>query len=99
MTVAGVRTIFKKRKHGERIFIICFATIFILSKGIDSGAGTVNYLFYRIQFKLDDTSYSNLGSLYTILMLVCQVGSGHLVWLSLGGLTPTHVSRLFWFPS
>ena len=73
MTVAGVRTIFKKRKHGERIFIICFATIFILSKGIDSGAGTVNYLFYRMQFKLDDSSYSNLGSLYTILMLVCQV--------------------------
>ena len=75
MTVAGVRTIFKKRKHGERAFIICFATIFILSKGIDSGAGTVTYLFYRMQYKLDDTTYSNLGSLYTILMLVCQVGT------------------------
>ena len=74
MTVAGVRTIFKKRKHGERVFIICFATIFILSKGIDSGAGTVTYLFYRMQYKLDDASYSYLSSLYTILMLVCQVG-------------------------
>ena len=75
MTVAGFRTIFKKRKHGERAFIICFATIFILSKGIDSGAGTVTYLFYRMQYKLDDTTYSNLGSLYTILMLICQVGT------------------------
>ena len=75
MTVAGFRTIFKKRKHGERVFIICFATIFILSKGIESGSGTMDYMFYRLQFKLDDTSYSNLVCLYTILMWVCQVGT------------------------
>ena len=103
MTVAGVRTIFKKRKHGERAFIICFATIFILSKGIDSGAGTVTYLFYRMQYKLDDTTYSNLGSLYTILMLVCQVGSGDSLTQSRqegsAQSSHQHMFRFFWFPS
>ena len=43
MTVAGVKTIFKRRDKGERTFVICFATIFILSKGIDSGAGGIRF--------------------------------------------------------
>ena len=73
MTVAGVKTIFKRREKGERIFIICFATIFILSKGIDSGSAGLSYMFYRLQYKVKATDYSNLSTLYTVLMFLCQV--------------------------
>ena len=73
MTVAGVRTIFKRREKGVRIFVICFATIFILSKGIDKGGEGLDYMFYRLQYKVKATDYSTFSTLFIVEMFLCQV--------------------------
>ena len=89
LSLSGFRTLFKKRPEGARRWILCFTAVFCMSKAIDSGAGSVIYMFYRIQYNLTDTNYSSLSSLYTILMLVCQVTT---VGRSLTShLTPLHV--------
>ena len=69
----GIRTILKERPNGARKWVICFVLIFCLSKGIDSGSGVVSYMFYRLQYKVTDTIYSNLSSLFTILMFISQI--------------------------
>ena len=73
LTIAGVKTIFKKRKNGARIFILSFATIFIVFMGVEDAVRSIDYLFYRLQYVLTDTSYSNLTTLQTTLKLLCQV--------------------------
>ena len=94
MTVAGVRTIFKRRDKGERTFVICFATIFILSKGIDSGSGGISYMFYRLQYKVTATDYSNLSTLFTVLMFLCQVSTKSVTYILI-----LLIFRLLLFPS
>ena len=64
---------FKKRPNGGRKWVICFALVFCLSKAIDSGAGSVTYLFYRLQFKINNSDYANLSTVFTILMFISQV--------------------------
>ena len=73
LTIAGIKTIFKKRKNGARIFILGFATIFIVFLGVENAVRTIDYLFYRLQYALTDSSYSNLTTLQTTLKLLCQV--------------------------
>ena len=85
LTIAGIKTIFKKRKNGTRIYILSFATIFIVFLGVENAVRTIDYLFYRLQYLLTDSSYSNLTTLQTTLKLFCQVVlvpflSGYLEW-------------------
>ena len=75
ITVIGFRTIFKNRPHGARKWIVCFTLVFCMSKAIDSGSGTNDYLFYNLQYKLSDVEYGSLGTIFTILMFVSQVNS------------------------
>ena len=82
---SGLKTITKKRPDGARQWVICFVLIFCLSKGIDSGSGGLSYMFYRLQYKINDTIQSNLSSLFTALMFICQIAvvpflSGVLKW-------------------
>jgi len=69
----GIKTVFKKRPNGRRSWVICFVLIFCLSKGIDSGSSVVNYMFYRLQYKVTNTIYSNLFSFLHILMFFSQI--------------------------
>jgi hypothetical protein len=71
--IVGIQTIFKKRPDGARRWVICFVLIFCLSKGIDSGLHGLSYMFYRLQYKIDDTMQSNISSLYRILMFISQI--------------------------
>ena len=71
--MAGIKTVFKKRKHAGRLFVLSFATIFILFMGVDAGLRTVDYLFYRLKYVLSDADYTNLSTLQTTLKLLCQV--------------------------
>ena len=41
--------------------------------GVEDGSRAIDYLFYRLQYVLTDTSYSNLTTLQTTLKLLCQV--------------------------
>ena len=72
LTIAGFKTIFKKRNNGARIFILSFAAIFIVFMGVEVAVGTIDYLFFRLQYSLTDASYSNLTTLQTALKLFCQ---------------------------
>ena len=73
LTIAGFKTIFKKRKNGARIFILSFAAIFIVIMGVETAVSPIDYLFYRLQYVLTDATYSNLTTLQTALKLFCQV--------------------------
>ena len=53
--------------------MICFTTVFILSKAIDCGDKGVQYMFYRLQYKITDTDFSNLYILLHVLMILSQV--------------------------
>jgi len=55
--------------------VICFTAVFILSKAIDCGDKGVQYMFYRRQYKITDTDFSNLYTLVHVLMIVSQVDS------------------------
>ena len=44
-----------------------------MSKAIDSGAGSVIYMFYRIQYGVTNSDMSNLSTAYTWLMFFSQV--------------------------
>ena len=41
--------------------------------GVEDAVRNIDYLFYRLQYVLTDTSYSNLTTLQTTLKLLCQV--------------------------
>ena len=73
IALAGFKTIFKKRKNNQRTFVICFTAIFIFSKAIDCGDKGVQYMFYRLQYKISDTDFSNLYILLHVLMILAQV--------------------------
>ena len=75
IALAGFRTILKKRRNNERTFVICFTLIFILSKAIDCGDKGVQYMFYRLQYKITDMDFSNLYTLVHVLMILAQVVS------------------------
>ena len=47
LSLSGLRTLFKKRPEGARRWILCFTAVFCMSKAIESGAGSVIYMFYR----------------------------------------------------
>ena len=49
--------------------------IFILSKAIDCGDKGVQYMFYRLQYKITDMDFSNLYTLVHVLMILAQVVS------------------------
>lgn len=49
LSLSGLRTLFKKRPEGARRWILCFTAVFCMSKAIESGAGSVIYMFYRWQ--------------------------------------------------
>ena len=70
---AGLRTLFRRRT--TRRWIIGFATTYCLVKAIDAGISAVNYLFYRLQYKLSSSDFSNLISLYMALAFLSQVSS------------------------
>ena len=53
--------------------MICFTIVFIMSKAIDCGDKGVQYMFYRLQYKITDTDFSNLYILLHVLMIVSQV--------------------------
>ena len=44
-----------------------------MSKAIDCGDKGVQYMFYRLQYKITDTDFSNLYILLHVLMIVSQV--------------------------
>ena len=67
LTISGFRTIFKARHSGRRRWVVC------LSSAIDSGAASVNYLFYRRQYRVTNTHMASLKNMYNWLMLVAQV--------------------------
>ena len=73
LTLSGFKTIFKNRAEGSRKWVICFTLVFCLSSAIDSGASSVNYLFYRLQYGVDNTDMANLNNMYNWLMFVSQV--------------------------
>ena len=73
LTVVGFQTIFKRRPDGARKWILCFVSVFCMAKAIDSGAGSVIYLFYRKQYSVTNTDFANLQSMYTVLMFISQV--------------------------
>eukprot|EP00092_Neocalanus_flemingeri_P036288 GFUD01039510.1.p1 GENE.GFUD01039510.1~~GFUD01039510.1.p1 ORF type:complete len:539 (-),score=81.11 GFUD01039510.1:778-2394(-) len=73
IVTVGIRTIFKRRPNGGRTWIICFVLIFCLSKGIDSGSRVVCYMFYRLQYKIDNTIFSNLSSFRFVCMFISQI--------------------------
>ena len=47
LSLSGLRTLFKKRPERARRWILCFTAVFCMSKAIESGAGSVIYMFYR----------------------------------------------------
>ena len=53
--------------------MICLTLVFCLSSAIDSGAASVNYLFYRRQYRVTNTHMASLKNMYNWLMLVAQV--------------------------
>ena len=53
--------------------MVCFTLVFCLSSAIDSGASSVNYLFYRLQYGVNNTDMATLKNMYNWLMLVAQV--------------------------
>ena len=73
LSLSGFRTLFKRRPEGARRWILCFTAVFCMSKAIDSGAGSVIYMFYRIQYGVTNSDMSNLSTAYTWLMFFSQV--------------------------
>ena len=73
LTISGFRTIFKARTGGRRRWVVCLTLVFCLSSAIDSGAASVNYLFYRRQYRVTNTHMASLKNMYNWLMLVAQV--------------------------
>ena len=73
---AGARTLLARRPEGGRRWVLCFALTFCLVKAIDSGSGSVIYLFYRLQYNLSSTDVSNLGSIYIAIAFLAQVLPG-----------------------
>ena len=71
--MSGFRTIFQARPEGRRRWVVCFTLVFCLSSAIDSGASSVNYLFYRLQYGVNNTDMASLKNMYNWLMLVAQV--------------------------
>ena len=69
--------------------MLCFVTVFCLSKGIDNGARVIDYMFARLQYGVTNTvsikfgghrtwrvvlqTMAWLGQLYTVLLLVSQL--------------------------
>ena len=73
LIMSGFKTIFKVRPNGGRTWVICFVLVFCSSKGIDSGSGTVSYMFYMLQYKIKNTDMSTLMSIAGPLMLFTQL--------------------------
>jgi len=73
IVLSGLRTIFKSRPNNGRTWVVCFVLVFCLSKGIDSGSGTVSYMFYRLQYQIKNTDMTTMMSIGGPLMLVTQL--------------------------
>jgi len=73
IVMSGVKTILKPRADNGRTWVICFIMVFCFSKGIDSGSGTVSYMFYRLQYKITNTDMSTMMSVGGPLMLTSQL--------------------------
>ena len=73
LTIIGFKTMIKKRPNGKRRWIICFSIVFFMFYALESGSEPIVYLFYRLQYHIDNTIYSNLKTLQDILVVLSQV--------------------------
>ena len=73
LTIIGFKTMFKDRPNRARRWIICFSIAFFMFYALESGSEPIIYLFYRLQYHIDNTIYSNLKTLQDVLVVLAQV--------------------------